>query len=52
MTKAGFISRFAAIFIDCLLFCSIGWAIHFPLFGLLGIVYETILIAQWNGQTI
>jgi uncharacterized RDD family membrane protein YckC len=52
MKKAGFITRFVAIFIDGILFGAIGWAIHFPLFGLLGIVYETILIAQWNGQTI
>jgi hypothetical protein len=46
MTKAGFITRFVAVFIDGLLFCGIGFAIHFPLFGLLGIVYETILISQ------
>jgi uncharacterized RDD family membrane protein YckC len=52
MTKAGFWVRFVAIFIDGILFWAIGWAIHFPLFGLLGIVYETVLISQWNGQTI
>lgn len=52
MTKAGFLIRFLAVFIDGLLFAGVGIAIHFPLFGLLGIVYETILISRWNGQTI
>ena len=52
MTKANFFVRFVAVFIDGLLFWGIGYAIHFPWFGLLGIVYETLLLSQWNGQTI
>ena len=52
MTKAGFFSRFAAIFIDAILFWGVGYAIHVPAFGLLYLVYETVLLSQWNGQTI
>jgi uncharacterized RDD family membrane protein YckC len=52
MTKAGFLKRFLAVFIDGLLFGGVGMALHNSSFGLLSIVYETILISQWNGQTI
>ena|SRR5260221_6072933 len=52
MKKAGFFKRFFAAFIDGLLFGGVGFVLHNNSFGLLSIVYETILISQWNGQTI
>ncbi|HVM31706.1 MAG TPA: RDD family protein [bacterium] len=52
MTKASFLARFGAVLIDGLLFWGVGFAIHFFWFGLLGIVYETVLLSNWNGQTI
>jgi uncharacterized RDD family membrane protein YckC len=50
MTKAGFFRRFLAVFIDGLIFAGLSY-VNSSL-GLLQIVYETILISQWNGQTI
>jgi len=50
MNKAGFWKRFAATFIDGLIFAGLS-RISSGL-GFLQIVYETILVAQWNGQTI
>ena len=52
MKKAGFLKRFVAAFIDGLLFGGVGLALQNNAFSCLGIVYETILISQWNGQTI
>jgi uncharacterized RDD family membrane protein YckC len=52
MTKAGFFKRFLAAFIDGLLFGGIGVVLQNNAFGFLSIVYETILLSQWNGQTI
>ena len=52
MKKAGFFRRFLAAFIDGLLFGGVGLVLHNNSFGLLSIVYETVLISQWNGQTI
>ena len=52
MTKAGFLKRFVAAFIDGLLFGGAGFILHSNLFGLLSLVYETVLLSQWNGQTI
>ena len=50
MNKAGFWKRFAAAFIDGLIFAGLS-QLSAGL-GFLQIVYETILLAQWNGQTI
>ena len=52
MNKAGFFKRFLAVFIDGLLFGGCGLILQNNAFGFLSIVYETILISQWNGQTI
>jgi uncharacterized RDD family membrane protein YckC len=52
MTKAGFFRRFLAAFIDGLLFGGCGLILHNGGLGLLSIVYETILISQWDGFTV
>ncbi len=52
MKKAGFLKRFLAVLIDGLLFGGIGIVLKIGTFGFLDIIYETILISQWNGQTI
>ena len=52
MSKAGFFKRFLAAFIDGFLFGGVGFILHSNAFGLLSIVYETVLISQWGGQTI
>jgi len=51
LKKATFIQRAVAIFIDGLILGGGCFFLHFG--GLvLGVVYETILLSQWNGQTI
>ncbi|HEY5038127.1 MAG TPA: RDD family protein [bacterium] len=59
MNKAGFWSRFFAAFIDGLLMApfSYGLMLFVPhtsgaIGWLISIVYETVLLSQWNGQTI
>lgn len=52
MKKAGFIKRFAAVFIDGLIFCALSAAVQSAFFICLSILYETILISQWGGFTI
>jgi len=55
--KANFFRRFLAVLIDWILFGCLG---AIPLeaalkgggLGVVSILYETILISQWNGQTI
>ena len=51
MKKASFFERFIAIFIDGLV---LGVGFHFLRLGglFLFVLYETILLSQWNGQTI
>lgn len=50
MKKAGFWQRFFALVIDHLLFVLLIWApFTIPVFF---VIYETLLISQWNGQTI
>jgi uncharacterized RDD family membrane protein YckC len=52
MKKAGFFRRFVAAFIDGLLFCGLFIAFKEPGLQFLSILYETILLAKWNGFTI
>ena len=50
MKQAGFGRRLVALWIDSLLFCGFFWvAFSIPF---LFVLYETILISQWKGQTI
>jgi uncharacterized RDD family membrane protein YckC len=50
MKKAGFFRRLIALWIDSLIFCGLFWvAFSIPFFFVL---YETVLISQWKGQTI
>jgi len=53
MAKAGFWRRFAAVFIDGVIIGGLGYASGRNAAGfVLTVVYETILISQWNGQTV
>jgi uncharacterized RDD family membrane protein YckC len=59
MKKAGFWSRFFAVFIDGLLMAPFSYGLMLvdpkaPGVGgfLISIIYETILLSQWNGQTV
>lgn len=57
MKKANFIQRFLAVIIDWILFGLLGVvpleaALKGGALGAVSILYETILISQWNGQTI
>jgi uncharacterized RDD family membrane protein YckC len=52
MNKASFSQRTAALLVDWVLFWALGFALHSTLFGLAGILYETILVSQWNGRTV
>lgn len=52
MKKANFIQRFVAVLIDGVLFAAIGLVSRNSYFGLASILYETILISQWNGYTV
>src|SRR5258708_23897779 len=52
MKKAGFFKRFLAAFIDGLLVSPLVYFFHNAAFQSIGIIYETILISQWNGQTV
>ncbi len=51
MTKASFFKRFMALLIDQLLFGAVFFWVFFGI-PVLFLVYETILVSQWNGQTI
>lgn len=52
MKKAGFGKRFVATFIDGILFGLFDFTLRDNTLLALFIVYETILIAKWNGQTV
>jgi len=52
MKKASIFKRFLAVFIDGLLFAGLFWVVQNPSVQLLTIVYETILLSQWGGQTV
>ena len=57
MTKAGFLKRFLAAIIDGLLLAPFSYGILYvtktSAFGwLISFAYETVLISQWDGQTI
>jgi len=52
LKKASFLQRAFAAAIDTLLFVSLGFAFRNGFFDLGSIIYETVLISQWNGQTI
>ena len=52
MKKASIFKRFLAILIDGILFGGLFWVFRNPSVQLLSIVYETILISQWNGYTV
>ncbi len=52
MKKASFGKRLLAVFIDGLIFGAFDFALHDNTLLVLFIVYETILLSQWNGQTI
>lgn len=51
MKQAGFFKRLIAALIDGVLFGALGVGINGG-FGLLWILYETLLVSQWNGYTI
>ncbi len=52
MKKTGFWKRFFAALIDCVLFGALGLGLRHGGFSALWIVYETILVSQWEGYTI
>ena len=52
MKKASLLKRFLAVLIDGLFFGGLFWIFRNPSVQILSIVYETILISQWNGYTI
>jgi uncharacterized RDD family membrane protein YckC len=51
MKKAGFLKRLAATFIDSLIFIAVGAGTG-GVGGLLWFVYETVLVAKWEGYTV
>ena len=52
MKKAGFFLRLIALLIDSVLFWAMGFVFRNGIFGVLYIVYETVLVSQWGGHTI
>ena len=52
MTKAGFFRRFLAAFIDGLILGGLFYFAQNGLFLIVVIVYETILVSQWDGYTV
>ena len=51
MKKAGFLKRFAAAFIDGIIFTGVG-VFTAGVGSLLWFVYEAVLVSQWEGYTI
>ena len=52
MKKARFFQRFVAVLIDGLIFLVLGYILNSNYFGILSILYETLLISLWNGLTV
>jgi uncharacterized RDD family membrane protein YckC len=52
MKKANFFERLIAILVDGAILWALVFVIQSDWAGLLGLVYETILISQWDGQTL
>ncbi len=52
MKKASFLKRLIAAFIDGILFGGLGLGCHNGGFSAFWIIYETILVSQWDGYTI
>ncbi len=52
MKKAGFFQRVVAFLIDSFIFGAIGGGTHNFGLSALWVLYETILVSNWNGHTI
>jgi len=52
MKKASFFQRWLAHLIDGAIFFGIGYLFHSRSVGILWLVYETVLVSQWDGYTI